>query len=269
MAQSTIAEYCVYDSPERVAAAAASTFAKHAADAAAARGIARIAISGGSTPKRMFALLADEAQPYRAQVPWDKLDLYWADERCVGPEDAESNYRMTREQLLSKVPLAGDRIHRMEGELDPEEAANRYESMIRINWRLEGAEAPVFDLVMLGMGDDGHTASLFPHTDAINELGRLVVANHVPQKNTWRITLTWPVINQARAVVFLIEGRNKADVLHEVLTGKYDPDTLPSQLIRPRNGKLHLLLDAEAAWRLPKSGCNGDECETGVLELTR
>lgn len=269
MAQSTIAEFCVYDSSERVAAAAVATFAHHAAEAAAARGIARIAISGGSTPKRMFALLADESQPYRAQVPWDKLDLYWVDERCVGPEDADSNYRMTREQLLNKVPLAADRIHRMEGELDPEEAANRYESMIRINWKLEGAEAPVFDLVMLGMGDDGHTASLFPHTEAINELGRLVVANHVPQKDTWRITLTWPVINQARFVVFLIEGRGKADVLHEVLCGKYDPEALPSQLIRPRNGKLHLLLDAEAAWRLPKSGVMEGACETGVLELTR
>lgn len=268
MAQKTIAEYSVYDTAERVAAAAASTFAKHAAEAAAARGIARIAISGGSTPKRMFALLADQTKPFYAQVPWDKLDLYWVDERCVGPDDADSNFRMTREQLLSKVPLAGDRVHRMEGELDPEEAANRYESMIRINWKLEGAEAPVFDLVMLGMGDDGHTASLFPHTDAINELGRLVVANHVPQKDTWRITLTWPVINQAREVVFLIEGRAKADVLHEVLCGDYDPEKLPSQLIRPRNGVLHLLLDAEAAWKLPKIG-PGDGCEEGKLELTR
>lgn len=268
MAQITIATYSVYDSADRVATAAASVFARHAAEAVEARGIARIAISGGSTPKRMFELLASTSQPFRERVPWDKLDLYWVDERCVGPEEADSNYRMTRETLLDKVPLAPEHIHRMEGELDPEEAANRYESMIRINWKLEGAEAPVFDLVLLGMGDDGHTASLFPNTDALNELGRLVVANHVPQKDTWRLTLTWPVINQARAVVFLIEGQDKADVLHEVLLGKYDPEKLPSQLIRPRNGKLHLLLDAEAAWRLPKSSVT-ETCEMGTLELVR
>lgn len=269
MAQITIAEYSVYDSADRVAAAAASLFAKHAAEAAAARGIARIAISGGSTPKRMFALLADETKPFRAEVPWDKLDLYWVDERCVGPEDADSNYRMTREQLLSKVPLAADRVHRMEGELDPQEAASRYESLLRTNWKLEGAEAPIFDLVMLGMGDDGHTASLFPHTEGLNEMGRLVIANHVPQKDTWRITLTWPVINLGRDVVFLIEGAGKTDVLHSVLMGKYDPETLPSQLIRPQSGTLHLLLDAAAAAKLPKIGAGSDGSEEGRLELTR
>jgi 6-phosphogluconolactonase len=268
MARITIAEYSVYDIPERLAAAAASMFARIAAESAAARGVARIAISGGSTPKRMFALLADESQPFRARVPWDKLELYWVDERCVAPDDPDSNYRMTREQLLSKVPLPADKIFRMEGELDPEEAASRYESLLRINWRLEGAQAPQFDLVLLGMGDDGHTASLFPHTDAINELGRLVVANHVPQKDTWRITLTWIVINHARSVCFLIEGPAKADVLHEVLLGDYDPEHLPSQLIRPENGKLHLLLDAEAARRLPKASAT-EFCENGVLELTQ
>ena len=117
--------------------------------------------------------------------------------------------------------------------------------------RLEGAESPAFDLLLLGMGDDGHTASLFPHTDALNEIGRLVVANHVPQKDTWRITLTWPVINQAREVAFLIEGAAKADVLAEVLTGPHDPERLPSQLIRPSNGKLLFLLDDAAAAKLP------------------
>ena len=266
MARTCIADYLVYDTPERVAQAAAEVFAKYAVDAAQARGIARIAISGGTTPKRMFALLA--AEPFRSQVPWDKIALYWVDERCVGPDDAESNFRMTREQLLSKVPLPTENIFRMEGELNPEEAASKYEAALRNSFKLEGAQAPAFDLLLLGMGDDGHTASLFPHTAAIDELGRLVVANHVPQKDTWRITLTWPVINHARMVVFLIEGAAKADRLHEVLLGDYDPETLPSQLIRPDSGKLNLLLDAEAARRLPKVGMHGD-AETGTLELTR
>lgn len=268
MARDTIADFLVYDTPERVAQAAAEVFTKYAAEAAQARGVARVAISGGTTPKRMFALLADPGQPFLQQVPWDKLELYWVDERCVGPDDADSNYRMTREQLLSRVPLPPDKIFRMEGELEPEEAAAKYETYLRNNFRLEGAQAPAFDLIFLGMGDDGHTASLFPHTDAINELGRLVVANHVPQKDTWRVTLTAPVINQGKRVVFLIEGGAKADKLHEVLLGDYDPEALPSQMIRPESGHLYLLLDAEAARRLPKVGMHGD-AETGTLELCR
>jgi 6-phosphogluconolactonase len=152
----------------------------------------------------------------------------------------------------------------MEGELDPEAAAARYESLIRNSFRLEGAETPTFDLILLGMGDDGHTASLFPHTEAINNLTSLVTANHVPQKDTWRVTLTWPVINQGREVAFLIEGVGKAQVLHDVLLGPYQPDTFPSQIIRPASGKLTLLLDAAAASKLPAPADSG---ETGTLEL--
>jgi 6-phosphogluconolactonase len=208
----------------------------------------------------MFALLA--AEPFKGRIPWDKLDLYWVDERCVPPDDAESNYRMTREMLLDKVPLAAERIHRMEGELKPEVAAARYEAAIRNGFKLEGAQTPTFDLVLLGMGDDGHTASLFPHTEALNNMTDLVVANHVPQKDTWRVTLTWPVINQGREVAFLIEGENKAQVLHEVFEGPYRPETYPSQIIRPASGRLTLLLDRAAAAKLPEP-VNG----AGTLEL--
>jgi 6-phosphogluconolactonase len=256
--------YRTYATPAEVAKAAAELFTSAVISAAKARGIARVAISGGTTPKAMFALLADPAQPFVKQVPWDKLGLYWVDERCVGPEDSESNYRMTREALLSKVPLPAERIHRMEGELEPEEAAARYEATIRNGFRLEGAETPTFDLVLLGMGDDGHTASLFPHTEALNDMTHIVVANHVPQKDTWRITLTWPVINQGREVTFLIEGANKAQVLHEVLLGPYQPETFPSQIIRPASGKLTLLLDTAAASKLPAPADGGS---TGTLEL--
>lgn len=251
MPRSISITYHVWPAPAEVAAAAAEKFAVSAKHAASARGVARIAISGGTTPKAMFGMLADPAKPYFAQVPWDKLQLFWVDERCVPPDHADSNYRMTNEAMLSKVPLAPERIFRMEGELEPEAAASRYEAAIRTAFRLEGAESPVFDLVLLGMGDDGHTASLFPHTEAINELGRIVVANHVPQKDTWRITLTWPVINRAREVAFLIEGAGKAQVLHEVLQGPYDPESKPSQLIRPDSGRLEMLLDAAAAAQLP------------------
>jgi 6-phosphogluconolactonase len=256
--------YRVSSTPAEVASAAAQFFTDTVNAAAQARGVARVAISGGTTPKAMFALLADPARPFLKQVAWDKLDLYWVDERCVPPDHADSNYRMTREALLSKVPLAAERIHRMEGELEPEAAAARYEAVIRNGFRLEGAETPTFDLILLGMGDDGHTASLFPHTQALNEMSHISVANHVPQKDTWRITLTWPVINQGREVAFLIEGPAKAEVLHNVMLGPYQPETYPSQIIRPASGKLLLLLDTAAAAKLPKPAQSDS---AGILEL--
>jgi 6-phosphogluconolactonase len=254
--------YRISPTPAEVAKAAAQLFTDAVVNAASARGVARVAISGGTTPKAMFALLA--AEPFASQVPWDKLDLFWVDERCVPPDHADSNYRMTKEALLSKVPLPADRIHRMEGELAPEVAAARYESTIRNAFRLEGAQTPTFDLILLGMGDDGHTASLFPHTEGLNDLTHIVIANHVPQKDTWRITLTSPVINQGREVAFPIEGAAKAQVLHDVLLGPFQPDTYPSQIIRPASGRLTLLLDSAAAAKLPEPA-NAEK--TGALEL--
>ena len=251
MPQPVHVTYSVWSNPDSVARAAARRFLDVSQEAVDLRGIARIAISGGTTPKRMFQLLADPAGPFLHEVPWNKLALYWVDERCVPPTDTESNFRMTTEAMLSKVPLAPDHVFRMEGELPPEEAASRYESTLRNSMKLEGAESPAFDLLLLGMGDDGHTASLFPHTAALDDITSLVVANHVPQKDTWRITLTAPVINQARDVAFLIEGKAKTAVLAEVLTGPRDPHRLPSQLIRPSNGKLAFFLDDAAAAKLP------------------
>jgi 6-phosphogluconolactonase len=163
------------------------------------------------------------------------------------------------------VPLKPEQIHRIEGELEPEAAAARYESELRTSFRLECAGSPRFDLVALGMGDDGHTASLFPHTEALQELGRLATANHVPQKDAWRITLTWPVINYARSVFFLVSGREKAATLKEVLTGPHDPERFPSQLIWPSSGILTLILDKAAAALLPPT----DEAGCGVLERER
>lgn len=258
-------KYYVEQDAAALARRAAQYMTEMVAEAVDARGQARIAISGGSTPKAAFQLLADPHKRFRGSMPWDHLDLYWVDERCVPPDDPESNYRMTREALLSHVPLPAGQVHRMEGELDPEAAAARYESDLRNSFRLEGAESPRFDLVALGMGDDGHTASLFPHTAAIHEMGRLVAANHVPQKDTWRITLTWPVINHASSVFFLIAGEDKAERIREVFIGPRDPERLPSQLIWPSSGILTLFLDKAAAALLPAT--NGEGC--GVLERER
>lgn len=265
MPRKTEVEYRVYDGADALSRAAAEHFLEASRAAANAYGVARIAISGGSTPKRTFELLANPAENFVAAMPWQRIELYWVDERMVPPDDKDSNYRMTRETLLDRVPLSPDRIFRIEGELDPEQAAARYESSIRNHLRLEGAQGPRFDVLALGMGDDGHTASLFPHTDAINEMIRIAVANYVPQKDTWRVTLTWPVINQARDVFFLIAGRDKAEPLREVLLGNYNPDALPSQLIRPASGRLLMLLDREAAALLPSTNANG----IGRLEIER
>jgi 6-phosphogluconolactonase len=263
MAQKLQIEYFVEPDSVALARRAAQYFVEKVNEAVASRGRARIAISGGSTPKAAFELMADASQPWRARMPWDKLEIYWVDERCVPPDHSDSNYRMTSEALLDHVPLRPEQIHRMEGELEPDAAAARYESELRNSFRLEGAETPRFDLIALGMGPDGHTASLFPHTEAIHEMGRLVVANHVPQqKESWRVTLTWPVINRGASVFFLIGGAEKAQRLKEVFTGPRDPERLPSQLIRPASGILTLILDKDAAALLPATDADG----RGVLE---
>jgi len=257
--------YVVEPDPPALAWRAALHLVELAEEAVAARGRVRIAVSGGSTPKATFALLADPAYPFLNRMPWSALELFFVDERTVPPDHPESNYRMTREALLDKVGMRPEQIHRMQGELEPEIAAAQYEYDLRRSFRLEGAEAPRFDIVTLGMGDDGHTASLFPHTEAINEIGRLVVANQVPQKDTWRITLTWPVINHAREVFFLIGGADKAARLKEVFLGPKDVERLPSQLIWPASGILTLILDKAAAAQLPPPGSDGK----GHLERVR
>jgi len=269
MPRAVTVTYQVWPNADGVARASARKVAERIQQAVATRGVARMAISGGSTPQATFKLLADPTQPFLATIPWDKLQLYWVDERCVPPDHPESNYGVCRELLLSKVPIPAGNVHRMEGELNPEEAASRYESVLRNTMKLEGAESPAFDMIGMGMGDDGHTASLFPHTDGLNEIGRLAIANHVPQKDTWRISLTWPVINQGVEVVFEITGANKADVLAEVLTGPRDPERLPSQLIRPSNGKLLFLLDEAAAAKLPPASelFESDGYKVGRLEI--
>jgi 6-phosphogluconolactonase len=267
MARLVKVTYQVWPTAAEMALASARLFAQTVEQAVAKRGVARVAISGGSTPKATFKLLADPAGPFAKTVPWEKLQLFWVDERCVGPDDPESNYGVARELLLSKVPIAAENVFRMEGELEPEVAASRYESTLRNVLKLEGAETPAFDLVTLGMGPDGHTASLFPNTEGLNAMNRLVIANHVPQKDVWRISLTWMVINHASEVVFEVEGKGKTEVLTEVLTGPRDPERLPSQLIRPANGKLLFLLDDAAAAKLPAAEATSAGYRVGSIEI--
>jgi 6-phosphogluconolactonase len=201
-----------------------------------------IALSGGSTPKALYQLLA--SSQYQPQIDWPNVDVFFGDERCVPPDHADSNYRMAREAMLSKVPIPGDNIYRMRGEApDPNEAAREYGQMLKEKFGNDGGP----DLILLGMGPDGHTASLFPNTKALSETKHRVVANQVPKLNAWRLTMTAPFINRAHHVMFLVNGEEKSAVLAQVLEGARDPERFPSQLIQPTRGNLTWLLDAAAA----------------------
>jgi len=223
-----------------VAKRAADLFVKIAQERRA-HGPFTVALSGGSTPKTLFSLLAKP--PYINQVPWDIVNLFWGDERCVPPDHQDSNYRMTKEAMLSKVPLDESQIFRIEGELDPQVAADKYSHILQDFF----GGLPRFDLVFLGMGDDGHTASLFPGSAALHDSDHTVAANWVEKFKTYRVTLTAKVINNAALVNFLIVGDSKTKVLKEVLEGPADTNRLPSQLIKPTNGKLLWSVDQTAA----------------------
>jgi 6-phosphogluconolactonase len=217
--------------------------------AAERRGVATVALSGGSTPKQMGQELISEV--YRESVPWGSLRIFWGDERWVSLDDPESNAGEAKRGWLDALVLHDDQVHPFEFGDDPGESASRYEALIRE--LVPGEPIPQFDLILLGMGGDGHTASLFPGTSALAVTDRLVVANPVPQMDTVRLTFTAPLINAARNVAFLVAGAGKADRLHEVLDGTIQPAELPSQLVRPENGKLIWLVDEAAAEKLDRN----------------
>jgi 6-phosphogluconolactonase len=185
--------------------------------------------------------------PLVDQVDWSRVHVFFGDERCVPPEDARSNYRMALETLLSTVPIPPQCVHRMRGELPPEIAAQDYEGELR---EFFGDEPPSLDLILLGMGDNGHTASLFPGLTAVHEQQRWVVAEYVAEVGMWRLTLTPVVLNLAREVLFLVAGAAKAAMLRRVLQGPYSPGELPAQVVRPRLGEVFWLVDAAAAAEL-------------------
>jgi len=226
--------------------AAAAEFVRCCEGAIKARGAFAAALAGGSTPKGLYSLLAEE--PFRSRIPWEKVHLFFGDERHVPPDHADNNYRMVWNALLSKVPMPPWNVHRMATELDDAQAAADYcEFIIREHFHLKPGEQPRFDLVLLGMGPDGHTASLFPGTEAVREKGRLAVAPFVAKFNAHRVTLTPPVFNNASEVIFLVAGEDKAQTLKEVLEGDYQPDRLPAQVIRPDPGCLMWMVERSAA----------------------
>ena len=209
-----------------------------------------VALSGGSTPKNMFAILANDAA-LRERMPWDRVHFFWGDERHVAPDHTDSNYRMANETMLSKVPVPSENIHRIRAENpDAGRAAEEYEQELRVFFKLEAEQLPHFDCVFLGMGPDGHTASLFPGTTALHERQRLVVSNWVAKFQSYRITMTTPVLNNADLVIFLVSGAEKAQPLRVVLEGQKQTDLFPAQLIEPTHGKLLWLVDQPAARHL-------------------
>lgn len=233
-----------------VAKRAAQEFVQAATAAVTQKGSFTVALSGGSTPKALYSLLVDDGA-IRAQLPWDKMILFFGDERHVGPGHPESNFRMVTETMMSKAPLKPEQVLRIKGEYqDTEKAAKEYEQAIRASFKIGDGQFPRFDLVLLGMGNEGHTASLFPGTKALHETKRIVVRNWVGKFYTDRITLTAPAINNAEHVIFLIAGADKAPALKGVLEGPYEPDQLPAQMIQPSKGKLLWLVDSTAGGML-------------------
>jgi 6-phosphogluconolactonase len=235
-----------------IARRAADDVVRIANQAVSARGTFTIALSGGSTPKMLYTLLAEHPS-LRNSLPWDKMKVFFGDERHVGPGHADSNFQMASDAMLSKAPLRAEQIHRIKGEHpDTEQAAREYEEVIRAELSLAIGSFPRFDLVLLGMGNEGHTLSLFPGTKALRETQRIVTRNWVGKLCTERVTLTAPAANNAANIIFMIAGADKACALKAVLEGPHEPDQLPAQMIQPVHGNLSWLVDEAAGSMLSK-----------------
>ncbi len=229
-----------------IARRAAQEFVQAAASAVRAHGSFNVVLAGGSTPKALYSLLVNDAA-LRSQVPWGKIHLFFGDERHVAPDHPDSNFRMAAEAMISKSPVKPEQVTRIKGEYpDAEQAALEYEEALREYFKLKAAEVPRFDLLLAGMGNEGHTLSLFPGTKALHADGRLVVRNWIGKLYTDRITLTAPAAGNAAQVIFLVTGADKAPALKAVLEGPFEPEQLPAQLLQPQNGKLLWLVDAAA-----------------------
>jgi 6-phosphogluconolactonase len=238
----------VFTDSKELAQAAAEFFVARSIEAVAERGSFTVALSGGSTPKLLYKLLADPHEPFREQVPWTKTRFFWSDERHVSPDHPDSNYRMANEAMLSHVPVLDENVHRILSE-NPSaaEAATEYEQTLI---DVTETSLPQLDLILLGLGTDGHTASIFPGSDVLQETGRLVAAPWVEKLKTYRITMTLPVLNNGTSVLFLVSGGDKADIVSGVLQG---PKLYPVQAVRPGNGQLLWMLDKDAAGKLDKT----------------
>ncbi len=235
----------VFSDPEALSQGAAEFFVEQADAAIRKRGRFVLALAGGRTPERTYSLLA--RPPFRRQVNWSRVHVFWGDERCVPPDDPRSNARMAQTLLLDHVPVPSCQIHPMICRQSPREEAKRYEALLRDFF---SESPPCFDLIFLGLGENGHTASLFPQTEVLREQKRWVAELYVAEQDLYRITLTARIINRAASVVFLVAGAEKAEVLQAVTGGRQDPMRLPAQLIRLRDGGLHWFVDQAAASRL-------------------
>lgn len=245
-------EICIERDQASLNRAAAERFVRYAGQVVEKRGRFCVALAGGSTPHGLYMLLAEDAR-LRAAVPWAKTHFFWGDERQVPPDHADSNYRMVHELLLSRVPVPSDNVHRIAGEAaDPECAAQDYERHLREFFQLSTTDFPRFDLTLLGLGADGHTASLFPGSTALEGRRRLVVTGVSPAGVAARISLSVPVFNNAKWVAFLVSGKDKAEAVRNALCGSHDPMRQPAQLVAPVHGRLLWMLDAAAASLLPE-----------------
>jgi 6-phosphogluconolactonase len=232
----------VYDNLGSLSHAAAGLFSRLARQAVGDHGKFSVALSGGHTPCHTYELLASEA--FYSRIPWAQVHVFWGDERCVPADDPRSNSHMARQAFLSRVPIPPDQIHPISCAQKPAEAVTQYEAVLR---GFFGDQSPRFDLILLGLGENGHTAPLFPNTSVLEEEEQWVAEVYVAEQKMHRVTLTASLINQAAAVAFLVAGAGKSQVLQQVLEGPSDPKRLPAQMIRPKNGQLMWLVDEEAA----------------------
>jgi 6-phosphogluconolactonase len=237
----------IYSDIDTLSQEAARYVVRVASESITTHGRFTLVLAGGSTPKKLYGLLASE--PYRDQIDWALTEIFWSDERCVPPDSEDSNYHLAQEVLLSKVPISAAQIHRM-----PADAANRDQASLAYTQEIQrvfGTNGiPSFDLIQLGMGPEGHTASLFPHQASLHEQTRLIIPVTVPKPPPPRLTFTPLLLNAATHVLFLVTGQDKADALQAVLEGEYNPDEYPAQIIRPTQGEVTWMLDPAAASKL-------------------
>ncbi len=243
----------VFRTPPGLATGAGEFIATVMRQAVAAHGTCTVALAGGNTPRAAYETLA--GGDHRKSMPWPQVHFFWGDERMVPPDHELSNFRMAQEALLQHVSVPPENIHRIKGELAPENAAQDYRAELQRFFEpraaLSASRFPIFDLILLGLGEDGHTASIFPGTHAVWENSRTAIAVFVPHLNQWRVTLTLPVLNQSRQVAYLISGKAKAQIVAAILKSEHDRVPWPAARVRPAHGELHWLLDAEAASLLP------------------
>ncbi len=233
----------IYADADVLAHAAAAHFTHCAAAAIAQAGRFSVALSGGSSPREAYTLLG--GKEFAPQIDWKQVYLFWGDERCVPPDSPQSNYRLVRETILDHVPIPAENVHRIQGERPPEEAAKLYEEELRSFFA--GQPLPRFDLAWQGLGEEGHTASLFPGSPALHEQARWTAAVYVDKLSSWRVTLTPPAINAAAQILFLVSGAEKAWAVRQVLEAPYDPDRLPAQVVRSATGRVVWMVDRAAA----------------------